>query len=536
MASPASIAAAEQAALKYGAEQSILSHAAAVSVDELRAALAPLLGERLLAAGLAAADAADSSKVALTKTLFFKESKKDNLYLLVALGDTPVDTKFLGKKLGTANGALRFAAPEVLLEVLGVAQGSVSPFGLLNDAGKKAVVLVDAALAATKAKVTFHPNTNTKSVIIEPASVVKFITEHVGKAPQLIDFSEAAKESTAAAPAPAAPAAASSKAPTTASAPAAAAKDSSNKSGQLGIEADKLKEFPDWYQQVIFRSEMLDFYDVSGCYILRPWSYSIWQAIQLWFDGEIKKLGVENAYFPMFVAKERLEKEKVLFFFFIAKKRNKNLYLNQDHVEGFAPEVAWVTRSGNSDLEQPIAVRPTSETIMYPAFANWIQSYRDLPLKINQWCNVVRWEFKHPQPFIRTREFLWQEGHTAHATLEEAGKEVRQILALYAKVYEELLAVPVMPGQKSEKEKFAGGLYTTTVECFIPATGRAVQGATSHCLGQNFAKMFEIQYEDPSKTDGSKLFAWQNSWGLTTRTIGVMVMVHGDNKVYFLFH
>eukprot|EP00052_Salpingoeca_macrocollata_P013000 m.101619 g.101619 ORF g.101619 m.101619 type:complete len:389 (-) comp18726_c2_seq1:96-1262(-) len=165
---------------------------------------------------------------------------------------------------------------------------------------------------------------------------------------------------------------------------------------------------------------------------------------------------------------------------------------------------------------------------MYPSFARWVQSHRDLPIKINQWNNVVRWEFKQPTPFLRTREFLWQEGHTAFATLAEAEKEVLQILELYRRVYEEVLAVPVIKGRKTEKEKFAGGFYTTTVEGFIPATGRGIQGATSHCLGQNFSKMFNIVYEDPT-TPGEKSFAWQNSWGLTTRTIGVMIMVHSDN-------
>jgi len=167
--------------------------------------------------------------------------------------------------------------------------------------------------------------------------------------------------------------------------------------------------------------------------------------------------------------------------------------------------------------------------VMYPYFAKWIRSHRDMPLRLNQWCNVVRWEFSHPTPFIRTREFLWQEGHSAFATKPEADAEVREILSLYASVYEDLLAVPVVQGIKTEKEKFAGGLYTTTVEAFIAAVGRGCQGATSHCLGQNFGKMFHIEFEDPSKTDGSKLIPWQNSWGLTTRTIGVMTMVHGDN-------
>uniref|UniRef100_G1P8Y2 Bifunctional glutamate/proline--tRNA ligase n=1 Tax=Myotis lucifugus TaxID=59463 RepID=G1P8Y2_MYOLU len=281
------------------------------------------------------------------------------------------------------------------------------------------------------------------------------------------------------------------------------------KQTRLGLEAKKEENLADWYSQVITKSEMIEYYDVSGCYILRPWAFSIWESIKDFFDAEIKKLGVENCYFPMFVSQSALEKEKT-------------------HVADFAPEVAWVTRSGKTELAEPIAVRPTSETVMYPAYAKWVQSHRDLPIRLNQWCNVVRWEFKHPQPFLRTREFLWQEGHSAFATFEEAAAEVLQILDLYAQVYEELLAIPVVKGRKTEKEKFAGGDYTTTVEAFISASGRAIQGATSHHLGQNFSKMFEIIFEDP-KTPGEKQFAYQNSWGLTTRTIGVMTMVHGDN-------
>uniref|UniRef100_A0A673WHX2 Bifunctional glutamate/proline--tRNA ligase n=1 Tax=Salmo trutta TaxID=8032 RepID=A0A673WHX2_SALTR len=261
--------------------------------------------------------------------------------------------------------------------------------------------------------------------------------------------------------------------------------------------------------QVITKAEMIEYYDVSGCYVLRPWSYSIWESIKEFFDREIKKLGVENCYFPMFVSQAALEKEK-------------------SHIADFAPEVAWVTRSGNTELAEPVAIRPTSETVMYPAYAKWVQSHRDLPIKLNQWCNVVRWEFKHPQPFLRTREFLWQEGHTAFATKEEAAEEVLQILDLYARVYEELMAIPVVKGRKTEKEKFAGGDYTTTVEAFISASGRAIQGATSHHLGQNFSRMFEIVFEDPKKP-GEKQLAYQNSWGITTRTIGVLTMVHGDN-------
>ncbi|CAF5195712.1 unnamed protein product, partial [Rotaria magnacalcarata] len=190
--------------------------------------------------------------------------------------------------------------------------------------------------------------------------------------------------------------------------------------------------------------------------------------------------------------------------------------------------VAWVTKSGDSELAQPIAVRPTSETIMYPAYAKWIQSHRDLPLKLNQWNNVVRWEFKNPQPFLRTREFLWQEGHTAWATEKEAADEVYEILDLYARVYTDLLAIPVIKGRKTEKEKFAGADWTTTIEGYIAASGRGIQAATSHHLGQNFSKMFDITFEDPQTQ--TKQYVYQNSWGLTTRTIGVMTMIHGDNK------
>ncbi|CAJ0858623.1 4172_t:CDS:2 [Entrophospora sp. SA101] len=246
---------------------------------------------------------------------------------------------------------------------------------------------------------------------------------------------------------------------------------------QLGIEVRKEADFSTWYTQVLKRSEMLEYYE------------------------EVSEMGVEDTYFPMFVSQRQLEKEK-------------------NHVEGFAPEVAWVTKAGSSEMENPIAIRPTSETVMYPYFAKWIRTHRDLPLK----------------PFIRTREFLWQEGHTAHFTKKEADDEVLEILELYRQVYEDLLAVPVIQGVKSEKEKFAGGLYTTTLEGFIPTTGRGIQAATSHCLGQNFSKMFDIVVEDPNSpaaegsTVSKKLHVWQNSWGLTTRSIGVMVMIHGDDK------
>ncbi|CAH1364621.1 unnamed protein product [Tenebrio molitor] len=281
------------------------------------------------------------------------------------------------------------------------------------------------------------------------------------------------------------------------------------KQTRLGLEAKKEENLSDWYSQVITKGEMIEYYDVSGCYIYRPWSFAIWKVIKEWFSAEIDKLGVEDCYFPIFVSRSVLEKEKT-------------------HIADFAPEVAWVTKSGDSDMAEPIAVRPTSETVMYPAYAKWIQSYRDLPLKLNQWNNVVRWEFKHPQPFLRTREFLWQEGHTAYATKEEADQEVKTILDLYARIYTDILAIPVVKGRKTEKEKFAGGDYTLTVEAFVSASGRAIQGGTSHHLGQNFSKMFDIIFEDPETQE--KKYVYQNSWGITTRTIGVMIMIHADNK------
>lgn len=282
----------------------------------------------------------------------------------------------------------------------------------------------------------------------------------------------------------------------------------------IGIDVAKEDDLSEWYQQVITKGEMLEFTDVPGCYIYEPGSYGIYERIQDFFNARIRKMGVRNCYFPLFISEANLQREK-------------------DHIEGFAAEVAWVTEGGKNKLEKKLAVRPTSETAMYGYFSKKIRSHRDLPLKLNQWNNVVRWEFKHPMPFIRSREFLWQEGHTAHMTEEDAGKEVLQILDYYEAIYHELLAVPVVKGRKTVAEQFPGAHYTTTVEGFIPSTGRGIQAGTSHCLGQHFAKMFDITVEDPHAKEGEKkekLHVWQNSWGLTTRSIGIMILTHGDNK------
>lgn len=284
----------------------------------------------------------------------------------------------------------------------------------------------------------------------------------------------------------------------------------------IGITEPKSGDLSEWYQQVILKGDMLDFTDIPGCYIYQPASYRIWEFIQDFFNERIRKMGVKNCYFPLFISEANLQREK-------------------DHIEGFAAEVAWVTEGGKSKLEKRLAVRPTSETAMYSFYSKKIRSHRDLPLKMNQWNNVVRWEFKHAVPFLRSREFLWQEGHTAHLTEQGAGEEVMQILDYYAAIYEDLLAVPVVKGQKTKNEQFPGAYYTKTIEGFIPAVGRGIQAATSHCLGQHFAKMFDITVEDPNQDvkEGekrNKVHVWQNSWGFTTRSIGVMVLVHGDDK------
>ncbi|KAK9473054.1 uncharacterized protein V1510DRAFT_364453 [Dipodascopsis tothii] len=464
------------------AEPTVVAHAAAGSDAEWTAAVA-------------AAGAAEPYE--LTKTLVLKPKTAKSAavvpIVVVALAATRTSTSVVSKALSAKDA--RLATAELVQETFGIAPGEVSAFSVTEEIAGKVRLAVDAKLAA--APVVGVRAGADKTAFTTGAAVVAYL-KALGEVAE-IDFD--------AAPAPA-PAAAPSGAAAAAKAAAEAAKIDG--AALVGITVSKEGNFPGWYQQVLTKGDMLDYYDVSGCYIMKPASYSIWEKIQAWFDGHIKALGVQNSYFPMFVSSKVLEKEK-------------------DHVEGFAPEVAWVTRAGSTELEEPIAIRPTSETVMYPYYAKWIRSHRDLPLKLNQWNSVVRWEFKHPQPFLRTREFLWQEGHTAFLTREEAETEVMQILDLYSRVYTDLLAVPVVKGRKTEKERFAGGLFTATTEGYIPATGRGIQGATSHCLGQNFSKMFGITVEDPNN-EGQKINVWQNSWGLSTRVIGVMVMIHGDNK------
>ena len=279
------------------------------------------------------------------------------------------------------------------------------------------------------------------------------------------------------------------------------------KQEELGLTVKKSEDFNEWYNQVVLKADMIDYSLVSGCIVFKPNSYAIWEKVQMIFNDKIKRSGHKNCYFPMFIPESLLKKEA-------------------EHVEGFSPEVAWVTKAGNSDLNEKLAIRPTSETIMYESYAKWIRSWRDLPVLLNQWNSVVRWEFKHAKPFLRTREFLWQEGHTAHSTKEEAEKEGMQQLFEYADLIENFMAIPVIAGRKTDNEKFAGAEYTTAVEALMP-DGKALQMGTSHMLGQNFAKVFGIKFLD---RDEKEKFAWQTSWGLSTRTIGAVVMAHGDDK------
>jgi prolyl-tRNA synthetase len=279
------------------------------------------------------------------------------------------------------------------------------------------------------------------------------------------------------------------------------------KMSDMGITVKKAEDFSEWYTQVVLKSELADYAPVKGCMIFREHSYAIWEKIQEVFNEKIKATGHRNVYFPMFIPEHFLKRES-------------------EHFQGFTPQVAWVTMGGDNTLEERLAVRPTSETIMYATYAKWIRSWRDLPIKLNQWNSVVRWETEATKLFLRTREFLWQEGHTAHATKEEADEEVMEILNAYKDVIESYLAIPVLTGVKTENEKFAGALYTTTLEALMP-DGKALQMGTSHQLGQNFSKVFDIKFLDQNEKEQ---LVWQTSWGFSTRMIGALVMVHGDDK------
>src|SRR3989338_11568605 len=268
------------------------------------------------------------------------------------------------------------------------------------------------------------------------------------------------------------------------------------KETKVGLSKKKSEDISTWYTEVIQKADLADYTDVSGCIVFKPYAYAIWEKIVQAVDERIKKMGVKNAYFPLFIPEKLLKKE-------------------QAHVKGFFPEVAWVTHAGDSKLDERLAIRPTSETIMYESYRNWIRSWRDLPLKLNQWNNVVRWEFKHPIPFLRTREFLWNEGHTVYASKEEAEKEKDEIIKVYGEVCEDFLALPSLIGKKSDKEKFAGAEYTVSMEFYLP-NGKAIQGPDFHYDGQNFSKAYDIKFLNES---GKEEYAYQNTFAITTRML-----------------
>ena len=277
------------------------------------------------------------------------------------------------------------------------------------------------------------------------------------------------------------------------------------KQDEKGITVKKSEDMPEWYSQVIIKSELADYSSIKGCMVLRPYGYAVWQKIVDYFNERLKELNVKNAYFPMLIPEDFFRKE-------------------QEHAKGFAPEVAWIE---NKDEDKArYALRPTSETIMYDSYSRWIRSWRDLPLRINQWCNIVRWEVKDVKPFLRSREFLWQEGHCVYETEEECDKEARLMLEEYKELAEKLLAIPTIDGIKTEKEKFAGAKTTYTYEAFMP-DGKALQMGTSHNLGQGFARAFKIKYIGKDKKEHHP---WQNSWGISWRLIGAAVMLHSDDK------
>lgn len=275
----------------------------------------------------------------------------------------------------------------------------------------------------------------------------------------------------------------------------------------IGITVSKEADFSEWYTQIVLKAKLADYAPVKGLIVLRPEGYSIWESLRNTFDEKFSKNGIRNGFLPILIPESLLGKE-------------------QKHFAGFNPEVFWVTHSGENELGDRLALRPTSETLAYTMYSKWIQSWRDLPLKINFWNTALRAEIKATKPFIRTSEFLWQEGHTVHAVQEEAEKEVMKILEIYKNTVEDELAIPVVTGKKSEKEKFVGAVYTTTMEAIMP-DGKALQMGTSHFLGQNFSVPFEVKFTDK---DNVEQFAWQTSWGVSWRLIGAMIMVHGDDK------
>ncbi len=269
---------------------------------------------------------------------------------------------------------------------------------------------------------------------------------------------------------------------------------------------DPCVNMSDWYQEVVARAELAEHASIKGCMVIRPYGFAIWELIQSALDQRMKRRGVENAYFPLLIPQSFLAREEA-------------------HIEGFSPECAVVTHAGGEELQEALVIRPTSETIIHESMSRWIQSYRDLPMRINQWCNVVRWE-KRPRLFLRNTEFLWQEGHTAHVTEEDARHEVSEVLALYYDFVKEVLAIPTIPGLKSEREKFAGAVHSFSIEGLMP-DGKGLQMGTVHYLGENFSRMANVMFLNK---DGERRYVHMTSWGVSTRLLGALIMIHGDER------
>jgi len=363
------------------------------------------------------------------------------------------------------HGEIAMATPAEVKKVCGCAPRSVYPFGGLANMK----TYTDRDLSKNES-IFFSPSTNKLSIKISYKDL-----EEVER-PVVLDMSEKQK------------------------------KESVKKETQ-GITVRKSENFPEWYNEVVLKSGLADFSSVKGFMVIKPHGYALWESVMEFLDGEFKKTGHKNLYLPALIPERLLIKEK-------------------KHVEGFAPEVFWVTHAGSRKLEERLALRPTSETVVYDIYSKWIRSWRNLPLLYNLWNSVFRSETKMTKLFLRTREFLWQEGHTVHRTEKEADDEVTKILEIYKRLVEELLAIPVIVGKKTESEKFAGAKYTMTVESLMQDK-QALQMGTSHSLGQNFSKAFGIKFLDKDKKEK---YAWQTCWGVSTRLIGALVMVHGDDK------
>ncbi len=358
-----------------------------------------------------------------------------------------IELKVLGKYLKVGGGLRGVSDPDLTFKM---SKGSITPLAVLFDEKKIVKVIIDCEL--NQKTLLLHPGTNDATIAIKCNDLEQYLKEHGNGIEEYLNLNDyigaKAKQTNTKLK--------QEKKNKKPSKPIHINNNNNDDDDIRGMTKDKYTQFGDWYKEIVTKCDLIDYTDISGCYVLRPLSYYIWEQIQKFMDLEIKKLGVQNAYFPLFVSEDALKSES-------------------KHFDDFNPEVAWVTHSGDTKLDKKIAVRPTSETIMYPMFAKWIRSFRDLPLKLNQWCNVVRWEFSNPTPFLRTREFLWQEGHTAHTTQKEADIEVYRVLDIYSETYKQICAIPTIKGIKTKNETFPGADYSTTVEGYIPGSGRGIQ-------------------------------------------------------------